>query len=224
MPRATGSISGLGPQLKEMREALGLGQVAFAKVFDVKQSQIARWETGDRPMPLVAVLKVAEIAPPERKDGWLRAAGISAPKKEKRDSSVREVRVLRDSSALGTIRATYEEEIEFTWEIPQQLIPVKGGVLQAIRVPDDGMSPILERGFVAVIDITQRDPRKLVNSMVVTRDKEGVAIRWLRRDMGLDLLIPNDLQRHTMQALETGRALAGAVVLWTGKPEQGKAP
>jgi len=226
--RKISSVAGLGPQLKEMRLGLGLGQIAFANALDVDQGSLAKWESGARPIPLPAILRIADIAPIENKKGWLEAAGLSAPqaKPKKNDGLVRPVPVLKDAAILGTVRASRPEEHEFIWEVPGHLLlslPA-ASVLYAIRARDkNGMDPLIEKGFLVAVDVSQRDPKLLRgphDRMVVFRDWEGVSIRWFRRDMGLDLLVPYDLNRHNMKVLDPkqGIALVGAVVLWMGKP------
>jgi transcriptional regulator with XRE-family HTH domain len=218
MPRTSSSVPGLGPKLKEIRTLLGKGQAEFAELFGVNQSQLARWEGNDRPMPLSAVMQVAGIAPVEKKKEWLDAAGLVGPNEDsKRKADGRSVPILKDAAAIGTLKAAQAKEIEKIWDVPRDWLP-SSGVLQAIRAPDDGMQPVIGKGYLCVVDVSARDARRLVNKIVIARDERGVYIRWLRRDLGQDILQPENRQ-HPLKALDARKnfGLIGEVVLWVGK-------
>jgi SOS-response transcriptional repressor LexA len=206
--------------------SLDESQASFSRALGVDISSLQKWEQGQRDLPIAALLRVIDVAPTEQKKGWMDAAGLTGPvaKAKKNQRYVHPIPVLKDVSALGTSRASQREEVEFILEIPRQLLlslPA-GSVLYAIRAPDEAMNPAIEKGFIVVVDVSQRDPARLRDRMVVTRDREGVVISWLRRDMGLDVLMPIDLRHFTMKALDAkqGRTLVGAVVLWVGKPTE----
>ena len=220
--RETGSVSGLGPMLKQFRQARVLGQIQFAQILGVDQGSLAKWEKGIRPMPVSAILKMVELAQTiEEKDDWLQHAGISLQDSADDPSPrmARQVPLLKNAASLGTAEAQREEGIERIWSIPKDWLP-KRGEIYAVKVDDESMSPILEPGFVVVVDVSKRDEKLLVNKMVVTKDEEGVKLRWLRRDLGMYLLIPQDLQRHPISGLSTqrGQGIVGEVVMWTGWP------
>jgi transcriptional regulator with XRE-family HTH domain len=205
--------------LKELRLKFAFGQIEMAGLLGVDQASLARWENGARPIPVSTVLKAAEIAPPELKDMWLEAAGAVSPgPKWQRPAEVRQIPLLKDAQTVGTAKANDEDEWERTFEVPKDWLP-KDGVLQAIRTPDDGMSPMIERGFVAIVDVSIRQAEQLKNTLVVCRDGEGVCIRWLRRELGQYVLMPLDPRRNPMKALDTRRhyGLVGEVVLWLGR-------
>lgn len=174
-------------------------------------------------MPLAAVLSVADMAPAERRKEWLDAAGLSSPEvKAKRNALLtRKVPVLKDAAVIGTLEASLQSNIEQTLEIPVPWLP-RDGVLQAIRAPDDGMSPKIDKGFIVIVDISKREVGRLADTLVVVRDSEGVFIRCLQRLLGQDVLMPSDPQRHPIKALDTRRhyGLVGEVVLWVGRVER----
>jgi phage repressor protein C with HTH and peptisase S24 domain len=97
----------------------------------------------------------------------------------------------------------------------------------AIRVTGDSMSPILEEGYVVLIDLTQKDPKRLVNEMVAARDSEGgVTIKWLRKIGKYFMLVPQHTsQRHEPQMIESDDdwAVVGKVIRWIGEPPKSKA-
>jgi transcriptional regulator with XRE-family HTH domain len=84
--------------------------------------------------------------------------------------------LLKDSIAAGTPRAMDEKNIERELLIPQEWLPAanrSGKGLVAVRVAGDSMSPIIEPGYVVLIDTQAKDPRKLLNKMVAAREDEG---------------------------------------------------
>jgi len=173
-------------------------------------------------MPVSAILKMVELAQTvEEKDDWLQHAGISLQDSadETAPRMARQIPLLKEAALLGTPEAQLEEGTERIWSIPKDWLP-KRGELYAIKVEDESMGPILEPGFVVVVDVSKRDTKLLVNKMVVAKDDEGVYIRWLRRDLGMNLLIPEDDRLYRMSELSTqrGHGIVGEVVLWTGWP------
>jgi transcriptional regulator with XRE-family HTH domain len=213
--RKTGSVVGLGPQLREMRLALTFGQVAFAKALGTDAGTLSKWERGVLPIPAAAVLKIMEIAPQEEKHTWLQAAGLSI---WDQPVASRRIPLLKDATAVGTPRADDEDEIKLIFELANDLLPREAGRLQAAYTPDDGMSPMLGKGRVAIVDVSERRPEKLLTFLVLSCDDEGVYVRWLRRQLGEYVLFSNDLEKYPLKRLDTRRncGLIGRVVLWLG--------
>lgn len=208
--------------MKEIRLGLGVGQADFASALGTDAGTLSKWESGIRAIPLAAVIRVADLAPAERKKQWLDAAGLNAPEeKPHRSKDFRRIHLLKSAAVLGTLDAMKEAEQELAFEIPRQWLPA-GGEMQAIRVPDGGMSPMLAKGAIAIVDVSRRKPDELLNTLVVSRDGEGEHIRWLRRELGQYVLLPHELREFPMKALDTRRhyGLLGQVVLWLGRPPE----
>jgi phage repressor protein C with HTH and peptisase S24 domain len=117
------------------------------------------------------------------------------------------------------------EAIESYIEFPAAWCPKPQNCV-AIRVTGDSMSPILEEGYVVLIDLTQKDPKRLVNEMVAARDSEGgVTIKWLRKIGKYFMLVPQHTsQRHEPQMIESDDdwAVVGKVIRWIGEPPKSK--
>jgi SOS-response transcriptional repressor LexA len=213
------SVSGLGPKLKELRLMTGLGQIAFAQFLGVDQGSLAKWETGARPLPAAVIMAIVDSLPDmAQKDDWLKHAGVRLQNPP--SSSTREVPLLRDAAACGTSRAMDENEIERILCFPRDLLP-PGGSLYAIKVTGDSMSPILEEGYIALVETTQREVKTLENCMVVARDGDAVTVKWLRKQDTMYLLVPQHTsQRHPVVVWTSGenRAIVGQVVKWICEP------
>jgi SOS-response transcriptional repressor LexA len=133
--------------------------------------------------------------------------------------------LLKDSAAAGTPRALDEKNIETQLEIPAWMCPKAKGCV-AIRVTGDSMSPILEDGYIVLVDTTQRDPKKLVNEMVAARDSEGgVTFKWLRKMKNVYVLMPNHTSlRHDPIVIDSDDdyAVVGRIVHFIGQPPRPK--
>jgi hypothetical protein len=81
------------------------------------------------------------------------------------------------------------------------------------------MSPVLESGYVAVIDTAVRDSKRLAGRMVAARDPDGVTVKWLREAEGKLMLVAQHTSlRFQPVFLRPGWAILGEVVLWIGSP------
>lgn len=84
------------------------------------------------------------------------------------------------------------------------------------------MSPILEPGYIVLVDTGDRDPRRLVNQMVAARADDGVTIKWLRKEKETYILLPNHTSlRHPVRIISPGSdsvSIVGRVVKWIGEP------
>jgi SOS-response transcriptional repressor LexA len=128
--------------------------------------------------------------------------------------------VLKDPAAAGTPRMINEDEIDFRLTLPRSIIP-KGGKLVGLRVPGDSMSPILEKGYIALIDTARHDPENLVDRMVAVREKDKVTFNWLRFTDGIYMLVPQNTSIHNqVHVIRPGGdwSIVGEVVNWIGWP------
>ena len=161
-----------------------------------------------------------DLAPWDKKDLWLRHAGVSLQEPANDPVSTREVPLLRDAAARGTPRAVDEEEIEEVLSFPQRWLP-RGGSIFAVRVTGDSMSPLLEEDYVVLVNVASRDANRLVGRMVLARDGDEVTVKWLRRQEKMFLLVPqNTSPRHPIRVWtrSDNRAIVGEVVCWIGQP------
>jgi len=207
--------------LRAARKSLGLTQTALAEALGSSQGAITRWEREIDSPPVSVFALLAKLVPDEQRALWLELQGGPTAEDDAMSSAMRSIPVLRDAAAAGTARVIDEREIDYALLFPPRLLP-PGGKLVGIKVAGDSMSPILESGYIAITDVSQRDPAKLVNRMVAARDEDGVTIKWLRKQkVSLYLLVPqNTSPRHPVRILDAGDnwSIVGKVVKWIGEP------
>lgn len=130
--------------------------------------------------------------------------------------------LLKDAAACGTPRQIDETEIKDRLALPKQLFRGYSGGLYAITIEGDSMSPILEPGYIVLVDTSQRDPKRLVNQMVAARADDGVTIKWLRKERDVYMLVPHHTAiRHPVRIIAPGSdsvSVVGRVVKWIGEP------
>ncbi|MEZ2347406.1 S24 family peptidase [Terriglobus sp. RCC_193] len=209
----------IGEALLHARKRLKLNQSELAQTLGTGQTNVSKWEKGKDKPPHTALLVMADLVPDSEKGQWQEWAGIKPQPPSPREP--RDIAVLRDAAAAGTPRMVNEKEIDFRLSLPAHLLPV-GGKLFGVPIEGDSMSPVLETGYIAIVDINRRDPKKLQNRMVAARDEDGgVTIKWLRYQDPMYLLVPqNTSQRHPVYIVREGDqvSIVGEVVMWIGKP------
>jgi len=195
-----------------------MSQQNLAHLCEVSQVAISRWEKGlDRPSPK-SLLKISQLATdPEVVDKLRYASGVSdlaAPGKTPAASPIREIPLVAGSVAAGVGRAISGRDIEATLTFPREWLP-RGGNIVAVRVTGDSMTPILDDGYIVLIDTAQRDPKRAVERMVAARDGDGITIKWLRQDGDIYMLVPNHTTpRHAVRIMraEGNASICGVVV------------
>ena len=83
------------------------------------------------------------------------------------------------------------------------------------------MAPVVGDGYIVIVDVSRRDPKKLVERMVAAREGDGVTIKWLRRDGDTYLLVPQHVTpRHQVRIMrqEGDFSIVGEVIKWIGQP------
>jgi SOS-response transcriptional repressor LexA/DNA-binding XRE family transcriptional regulator len=137
-----------------------------------------------------------------------------------RTGDVRHVPLLKDAAAAGTPRAVDETEVEEYVGLPKKWTG-GGGELFLVPVEGDSMSPILESGYQALVDVSRNEMPKLEKHIVLARVGDGVTIKYLRRDGDTFLLVPQHVsQRHPVQIIrpDSDIEVVGEVVMWIGHP------
>ena len=167
-----------GARIRGMRRAKGLNQTEFAKLFGVTQVAVSRWEKGDDLPNHIALAKLAAMTSDEDlRQRLLAETGIESLTGTSFSRGladmVRAVPLLRDPVAAGTPRATDEREIEQTLVLPKAWFPL-GGELYAVRIRGDSMAPIVNDGYIVIINTAVRDPKRLVEKMVAAREGRGL--------------------------------------------------
>ncbi|WP_228370664.1 XRE family transcriptional regulator [Candidatus Korobacter versatilis] len=131
--------------------------------------------------------------------------------------------LLTDKAAAGQPRLINEKDIQKYLLFPREMVPHPTST-RCMRVRGDSMAPIVDDGYIVAVDTSERDPRKLVESMVAVSDPEsGCTIKWLRQaGRARFLLVPQHTSpRHNPIVLdpkEEGWRIIGRVLFWIGQP------
>ena len=246
----TATLPRWADRITAARKKLKMSQTDFAEALKVGQGNVSKWERGaNRPLPDVFV-KIAGLVSGTDKLYFLEEAGLPSEyfmgtaEKTMPSEIVRSTkRVIAESYApigdrtyktaeaalvpllsgavvAGNPHNIDEDEIEQYLPYPKHMLPTEGTIV-AVRVSGDAMAPIIDEGYTVFLDISKRDPKRLVNKMVAIKDGDAITIKWLRRDVGLYLLVPQTVsQRHPVRVLnmESGSGIVGEVVKWLGHP------
>jgi SOS-response transcriptional repressor LexA len=205
--------------IRAARDALGYSQTELAQALGSSQDAISRWERGTGTPPISAITAMARIVPEEQKDFWI-AAGAITEGKLRDPRGMRDIPVLRDPAAAGTPRDVNESEVDYILSMPRHLLP-QTGRLFGLKVVGDSMSPLLEEGYIALVDVAQQKPEELEGRMVAARHQDGgVTIKWLcGPGPGLYLLVPQNTS-HLIEVIDRGSqwTLVGEIIQWIGFP------
>jgi SOS-response transcriptional repressor LexA len=218
----------LGEKIRELRQRKELTQKEFGDALGVTQGAVMQWEKGmTRPSPM-AMVAIGRMAGDD-KNWWYQQAGRTQEMienafegffKQVAAADALSVPLIAGKAAAGPARALDEKEIEDRLCFPAVWFKPSQKVI-ALRVSGDSMSPIIEEGYVVLVDISQRDPTKLVNEMVLAREGDGVTIKWLRRVNKMYQLVPQHTSlRHQVKILmpEEDAGIVGKVLKWIGEP------
>ena len=86
------------------------------------------------------------------------------------------------------------------------------------------MSPLIESGYIALVDRTQTNWPALVNRIVAVGDGEGLSLKWLRKLGKAYVLVPNNLNAdNQMISVTPQHQVFGKVERWIGEPPPGRA-
>jgi SOS-response transcriptional repressor LexA len=220
-------------KIAQARKKLGMSQETFADRLDTKQSNVSKWESGAyRPSPEHFV-KIARLLGGGIESLFFYAeGGIPESFFEKENapippvlttttepSKLQRVPLYHDPVAAGQARAVDPKDVEAQIPFLWRWLP-RSGDLRAFRVQGESMSPILETGYVVIVDVASRSAENLVGHMVAAREGDGITIKWLRRDGKTYLLVP----QHTSPAYPVkvmrpdDFSIVGEVVKWIGYP------
>lgn len=224
-------------ELRDWMTRNGLKQQSLARLVGVTQASVSKWLSG-RKRPSAEVYAKLALLAKERQDQEtfrLRAFAVAGVQEladmgadslfkstasDARDGDVIQIPLLKDAAAAGTGRVIDQKEIADTFVFARRFFTGTGKFL-AFKVAGDSMSPIIEDGYIVIIDITDTNPRRLIKQMVAARDGEGVTIKWLRKDGPYFMLVPQHTsKRHQVRVLDqTGDfGIVGRVVKWIGEP------
>lgn len=201
-----------------------MSQTALAELCGVNQGVVTRWEQDAFQPKCQAIVALARLSGEPDKWWWLEQLGLT----EQDLSSVRAeaaymlVPLLKEAAAAGTGRIISESEIDDYLTFPKEWLPHTRSIT-ALKVKGDSMSPIIEEGYIVLVDTSQRDPNKLINEMVAAREDGGVTIKWLRKAGKFFHLMPQHTSvRHPVRIIAPGDdfGIVGKIIKWIGEPQK----
>jgi SOS-response transcriptional repressor LexA len=224
-------------------------QVEFARLCCVSQVAVSRWESGiDKPTPS-AYARLAMLAgesyrgyfsdlsglPPSYPGGekWFqRTEGLAVSRvpgfmrqKEPVVEETKKIPFLRDAALAGTPMAADEQFIGEFLTLPAHWFKDESE-LCAVMVSGSSMEPIINDQSIVIIDTLHKHPRDLVGSMVAVRHTLGVAVKWLRRNANVYLLMPQQASADDPVIVlrpKSDLSVIGRVVKWIGTPSPAEA-
>ncbi len=185
----------LAQRIKRLRKGLQLKQAELAALCGVGQASVSQWERNDDPSTPTskALLKLSELAPVTERQWWRdQAAEQAGFDLEHNDSSgtyavpltFRTIPLLKSSRGMGTLGTVALADIERNLHFPAEWFP-EGGTIRAVRIQHETTSEM-----IAMVDISRRDPDRLVGHLVAVQMATGVEVRWLAVEDDTYMLLP----------------------------------
>lgn len=234
------SVPEWSKQIESLMGAQGLTQAGVAAKLNVSQGSVSMWLAGKREPRWETYFRIAKIWPHAEQAQYFAqravdmSGGLPLPGAERFLNQLRRrpqsgpsrkgeavfLPLLKDSAAAGG--QLDEQEIESVWAAPAPLVPHPDQTLY-IRIKGDSMSPLLEDGYIAAIDMAQTEPERLYNQMVAARSPGGdVSVRWLRKVGAQGLLLAQRTSPRQQPVMlndsteEDGWQVIGKVLWWIG--------
>lgn len=224
-------------------------QVEFARLCDVSQVTVSRWESGaDQPTPS-AYARLAMLAGESYRGYFSDLSGLQPPypggekwfqrteglavspvpgfmkPREPVLEETRKIPLLRDAALAGTPMASDDQFIAEFISLPRHWFEDESE-LCAIVVLGSSMEPIIDDQSIVIIDTLHKHPRDLVGAMVAVRYNGGVAIKWLRKNANVYLLMSQHASADDPVIVlrpKSDLSMIGKVVKWIGTPSPAEA-
>jgi transcriptional regulator with XRE-family HTH domain len=221
----------LGEKLRALRRGRGLTQPELARILGLRhQSAVSRWERGDDRPPIWAILKIAEMVPEAERQWWQDQARARAAAPEGNlleetsallpiEERCRAIRFIANSNSgdKGQMSGTAQ-----ALTLPSEWF-ASGGTFRALKV--DPISEEIQGECIALVDVSNRDAKSLVDCVVAARTARGIEPRWLRAT-GDDSFVLQGLVGGTVRTLQYDGedSIVGRVVKWIGDAPAPKLP
>jgi transcriptional regulator with XRE-family HTH domain len=245
--------SAIAKRIGDLRRSLGMNQTQFSKALNTRPSTVSKWESGfNKPSPDVFV-RLAKLADGQEKLFFLEEAGVpleyfdGAPMiPEMREAATQivaktlrrgaatlgeysmgddpfTIHLLKNPQKLGELDALQPANVELALNLPTNWFP-SGASVQAVRFHGE-FSPLICGELIALVDVSRKDPDRLLGCIVAVRTSSGVEPMTLRRDGRTYLLVPlHETAEHSVKVLrhEGVWSIMGKVLKWIGDAPAGK--
>jgi transcriptional regulator with XRE-family HTH domain len=177
-----------------LRKSRKLTQASLAQLLGLRhQSAIARWEGGTDKPSSKALLQLSELAPDSERAWWreraAEQAGLDAIIHTTSGAyeiphTSRTIPLIKDPKKVGTLGQHALADIEQNLLFAPELFP-EGGKFEAVRIEGDTTVDL-----IAIVDVSRRDPDRMVGDMVAVLTATGIEVRWLSREDTTYILLP----------------------------------
>jgi phage repressor protein C with HTH and peptisase S24 domain len=225
--------------IERLRERLHLNQAGLARLLNVSPMAVSRWERAVNEPEAAYYIHMGTLAgDPDCWYFWQRA-GLPASdlkralRKSKATRSpqtaVEELEKLA-VPLLGLAAATNgvgdnDPNVEHGSAVGKLVAPPDWSEnrqsIRCLRVTGEGMAPLFGDGSIVAVDLTQFDPSKLSNSIVLAWHKDfGLVVRRLKRFGAAEVLV-GDADRSASNTLTIDRnwRILGRVIWWLSRPK-----
>ena len=226
-------------QIERLRERLHLNQAGLARLLNVSPMAVSRWERAVNEPEAAYYIHMGTLAgDPDCWYFWQRA-GLPA-------SDLK--RALRKSKATKTPPAAVEEleklavpllglsagtngvgdndpNVEQSAVIGKVMAPQDWSEnrqsIRCLRISGEGMAPLLSDGSVVAVDVSQFDPARLGNSVVLAWHKDhGLLVRRLKKFGAAEVLVADaDRSGANTLTLDRNWRILGRIVWWLSRPK-----
>ena len=123
--------------------------------------------------------------------------------------------LLMDPAAAARPRLIEEEDVEEFFVFPRSWVP-QPETTTLIRLGDDAMAPDLRAGYIAAVDASVSDPRKLKGRIVAALAGGQVSLGWLDRH-GDHWVLVRANQEFGKTSIKPEDRIIGRVAFWYGQ-------
>jgi len=221
-------------QIERLRERLRLNQAGLARLLNVSPMAVSRWERAVNEPEAAYYIHMGTLSgDPDCWYFWQRA-GLPASDLKR---ALRKSRSSRNPQAavaelenqsvplLGVKAGTTDPgdndpNLESTPVVARVMAPSDWSEnkqsVRCLRVTGDGMAPQITDGSIVAVDLSQFDPEKLNNMIVLAWHKDfGLLIRRLKRFGAAEVLAADaDRSEASTLTLDRNWRILGRVVWW----------
>jgi SOS-response transcriptional repressor LexA len=230
-------------RLERLRQTLGISQAGLAKRLNVSAMAPSRWERGINEPPAEIYIQLGKmVGEPAcwyfwEKAGLKRADLLALATRNKKNTAPKTTPAplpvipsagLRNAQATTPMCAiplySVSPDGKIDREAATEVITAPKDWCKhpdetfCIRVRDEKMAPVLRSGTIVAVDQKERDRTRLDGKMVLAaHPQKGMAIHWLQRIGGAEMLVPENRDNPPIYLAEGGWTILGKVAWWIAK-------
>lgn len=226
-------------QIERLRERLHLNQAGLARLLNVSPMAVSRWERAVNEPEAAYYIHMGTLAgDPDCWYFWQRA-GLPASDLKRALRKTRahrsgqtepppapEVSVPLLALTAGTVSAgDNTPNLEQAPAVAKLAAPgdwsQNDQSLRCLRVAGDGMAPLIADGSIVAVDLSQFEPAKLSNAVVLAWHKDyGLMLRRLKRFGAAEVLVAEtDRAGANTLTLDRNWRILGRAVWWMSRPK-----